>query len=89
MVIRTESAPTNRNDLTVYAHFPRYTLIALLHKHENARLVGVSVIKKASPEAGGNTYAISKATLQSPHTTFTSFVARMMAPHFGQTYLML
>jgi len=31
-------------------------------------------------------FAISKATLQSPHTTFTSLVARMMAPHFGQHY---
>lgn len=31
----------------------------------------------------------SKGTSQSPHTTLTSFVARMMAPHSGQTYLML
>ena len=33
--------------------------------------------------------SISKATSQSPHITFTSLVARMIAPHFGQTYLML
>ena len=38
--------------MTVYAHFPRYTLIALLHKHENARLVGVSVIKKPARRLG-------------------------------------
>ena len=33
--------------------------------------------------------ARSKGTSQSPHTTLTCFVARMMAPHLGQTYLML
>ena len=33
--------------------------------------------------------AISKAMSQSPHTTLTCLVARMMAPHLGQTYLML
>lgn len=31
----------------------------------------------------------SKGTSQSPHTTLTSFVARMMAPHSGQIYLIL
>lgn len=30
----------------------------------------------------------SKGTSQSPHITLTSFVARIMAPHSGQTYLM-
>ena len=34
-------------------------------------------------------YTLSNATLQSPHTTLTCFVARMIAPHTGQTYLML
>ena len=33
--------------------------------------------------------ARSKGTLQSPHNTLTCFVARMIAPHSGQTYLML
>ena len=37
----------------------------------------------------GWNYACSKGTSQSPHTTLTCRVARMMAPQCGQTYLML
>lgn len=48
-------------------------------------------VKKCSPPLYFFTefYVRSKGTPQSAHTTFASRVARMIAPHSGQTYLIL